>query len=53
MSKYAKAIGAAVTTLALFYFLGEGTKLEAAEAIGSLVSTFVVWAIPNSGKAEA
>lgn len=49
MSKYAKAIGAAVVTLLMFVFVGDGTTIEAHEAVLTLAEAFAVWVIPNRG----
>lgn len=43
----AKALAGAVTTLLFFLFYGEGTALQAQEALGILLTTFFVWLVPN------
>lgn len=54
MSRYAKAIAAAVTTLILYVVFGDDPKTNGADinevetAIATLVTTFAVWAIRNS-----
>lgn len=50
MSKYAKAIAGALTVLIVFVVGELGLDLDenVTAAIGTLVTAFVVWRVPNS-----
>lgn len=49
MSRYAKAIGAAVATLAMFILFDKGDVEAVETAIATIVTTFTVYLLPNRG----
>ena len=46
MSRYRKAIAAAISTIVLFLLFG-GDVEPVKVAISTLITTFTVWALPN------
>lgn len=47
MSAYAKAFGAAIATLVMFVLFDEGDPEVVEAAIATIVTTFVVYLVPN------